>query len=124
MKPHVLLTAAKLCVVGALICGPMTPGSILGQSHSYNGGSYFENFDSMSTITPANWFVGLGSEASGTTVVPSDGSVTPLATSLAYNFGSATTNTQDRALGTIPVGGDRVMEVRIRNDSGRGINTF
>ncbi len=96
------------------------------QSQSYVGGSYSENFDSMAagTTTPPGWYVGIGLDASGTTVVLSDGSVAPLSTTAGYNFGSTVASTGDRALGVIPSSGDRNIEVRIRNDSGRAIDSF
>jgi len=76
------------------------------------------------TATPLNWYGGIGTDASGTVVVPSDGSSAPLSTAAAYNFGSTIANAGDRALGVIPLGGDRNLEVRIRNDSGRNIDSF
>jgi hypothetical protein len=88
-------------------------------------GSHSENFDGIGagTSTPANWHVGSGASASLTKVTVNDGSAGPDADIAAFNFG-LTFADPDRALGTIPASGDRYMEVRLRNQTGRSIHSF
>jgi hypothetical protein len=90
----------------------------------YAGGMYTENFDSMGsgTATPLNWFVGIGADASQTAVTVSDGSTGPTAGVAAYNFGAIAG--PDRALGVLPAAGDRNIETRIQNATGRNITSF
>jgi hypothetical protein len=88
-------------------------------------GSHSENFDSMGagTSTPANWHVGIGTSANLTKVTVNDGSAGPSADVAGFNFG-LTFADPDRALGTLPASGDRNIELRLRNNTGRSIHSF
>ncbi len=95
---------------------------------SYTGGTYTENFDSMTatgTTTPAGWFAGTGTGAAvfTTAVTPGTGSSN---TGANYNFGVAGVNpVTDRALGSLASGNlQRDSELHITNNTGFNITMF
>jgi hypothetical protein len=89
------------------------------------GECHSETFDSMGAgiSTPANWRVGRGASADITTIAVNDGSIGPGGEIAAFNFGQTIAD-PDRALGTIAASGDRNIELRLRNQTGRSIHSF
>jgi hypothetical protein len=104
------------------------------QTLSYTGGTILQNFDSIGsagTNTPTGWLVGWagGSVTFTTNVSLNDGSIGPNQTA-GWNFGAS--GAGDRALGLMasstgtptPPGNDRLVEVRIQNNSGQPIGAI
>ena len=115
----------KRLLISSCIFGALAVGAQAQISYTTLGGTYSENFDSMTstgTTTPAGWFVGrLTGAISGTGVVPSSGNST---TGTNYNFGVAGVNSvEERALGSLgaATASQFDTEVRFVNNTGRTI---
>jgi hypothetical protein len=109
----------------AVLLGGLTTITAQDAVVSYKGSALTENFDSMGaegTTTPTGWFVGIGSAADNTAVTASKGDKAPSTSIAAFNYGVE--GDKDRALGTEPTRTNRVMEVRIKNESGKPIEEF
>jgi hypothetical protein len=114
-----------------IMLGLLTFGGLSGAAQAqinYTGGTYSQNFDSMTavgTTTPTGWFVGTGTGAAvtGTTVVAGTGSAN---TPGSYNFGvSGVNGIDERALGSLTaLGVQRDTEVDFKNGTGAPITQF